>query len=164
CTKPFVQIGERCFFFSSNKPPTYEYYRMAYNNRVFSVPVIMDWIHAKFGCETIDSHGRLLTIQSSKELRLISNYMRYRAHAHTHAIFWSGGHRGKLSTQRIDQSTLVDFYWHEDHHPMNFTNFVQANPPKRDFKDGFCVYFEFNGEEIVMGVDDCHKKIAFACE
>ncbi|XP_020804787.1 uncharacterized protein LOC110181393 [Drosophila serrata] len=114
CTKPFVQIGERCFFFSSNKPPSYEYYKLSYKNRVFSVPVIMDWLHANFGCETIDSQARLMTIRSSEEMRLIANYMRYGAHAQTHAVFWSGGHRGRLSHKTdIDHSTLVKFYWHQ---------------------------------------------------
>ncbi|XP_017033705.1 uncharacterized protein [Drosophila kikkawai] len=165
CSKPFVNIGERCFFFSSNKPPTYEYYRVGYKNRVFSVPVIMDWLHANFGCETIDPQARLVTIRNSEEMRLISNYMRYGAHAQTHAVFWSGGHRGRLSAvDDVDHKTLVQFYWHQDPHPMNFTNFVASKPPKRKFQDGFCVYLEFTGEELVMGVAQCDKKIAFVCE
>ncbi|KAH8255344.1 hypothetical protein KR038_001378, partial [Drosophila bunnanda] len=165
CTKPFVQIGERCFFFSSNKPPSYEYYKLKYKNRVFSVPVIMDWMHANFGCEAIDSQARLMTIRSAEEMRLISNYMRYGAHAQTHSVFWCGGHRGKLASPKdIDHSTLAKFYWHQDALPMNFTNFVASNQPKRNFQDGFCVYLEFTGEEVVMGVGQCDKKLAFACE
>nr|XP_036678543.1 uncharacterized protein LOC108021579 isoform X3 [Drosophila suzukii] len=39
CSKPFVKIGDRCYFFSSNKEPSYEYYKIVYKNRAFSVPV-----------------------------------------------------------------------------------------------------------------------------
>ncbi|XP_017069642.2 uncharacterized protein LOC108106904 [Drosophila eugracilis] len=165
CLKPFVEIGDRCYFFSSNKPPSFEYYRMVYKDRVFSVPVIMDWMHANFGCETIDPQARLVTIRSFHEMRLLSDYMRYRAHAQTHAIFWSGGHRGRLSDSKdVDHGTLKDFYWHQDSYPMNFTNFVPTEQPQRKFENGFCVYLEFMGEELVMGVEKCDRKIAFVCE
>ncbi|XP_037709834.1 uncharacterized protein LOC119547173 isoform X3 [Drosophila subpulchrella] len=165
CSKPFVRIGDRCYFFSSNKEPSYEYYRMVYKNRAFSVPVVMDWMHANFGCETIDPQARLVTVRSAQEMRLISDYMRYRAHVQTHSIFWSGGHRGRLSDPKdVDHKTLIDFYWHQHAYPMNFTNFVATKQPNRRFENGFCVYLEFTGEELVMGVEKCDRKIAFVCE
>lgn len=125
----------------------------------------MDWMYANFGCQTIDPEARLVTIRSPEEMRLISNYMRYGAHAQTHTIFWSGGHRGRLNDpEDIDHRTLVQFYWHQDYHPMKFTNFAATKPPKRKFQDGFCVYLEFTGEELVMGVALCDRKLAFVCE
>ncbi|XP_017089794.2 uncharacterized protein [Drosophila bipectinata] len=167
CTKPFVQIGNRCYFFSSNKPSTYEYYKVSYKNREFSVPVMMGWMHAKFGCETIDQQARLITIQSSEEMKLIVDFFQYgESHIHTHKTFWSGGHRGQLSDRRdVNHSTLVDFYWHDDPHPMKFKNFAPKNPPSRTFDDGFCVFLEVTPQKVVeMGVADCIKKLAFACE
>ncbi|KAH8350573.1 hypothetical protein KR067_009677, partial [Drosophila pandora] len=165
CSRPFVQIGDRCYFFSSNKAPSYDNYKVSYKNRVFSVPVIMDWMHAKFGCETIDQQARLITIQSAEEMQRIADFLRYGAHAQTHTVFWSGGHRGQLSDRNdVNHSTLVDFYWHDDHHPMKFTNFPHKDPPKRKFDDGFCVFLEFTGQVVVMRVGSCTKKIAFACE
>ncbi|XP_052850821.1 uncharacterized protein LOC128261264 isoform X2 [Drosophila gunungcola] len=165
CSKPFVKIGERCYFFSSNKAPSYEYYRMVYKDRELSVPVIMDWMHANFGCEMIDPQSRLVTVRSFQEMRLISDFMRYGAHAQTHSVFWSGGHRGRLSDPKdVDHGTLVDFYWHQDPHPMNFTNFLATEPSPRKFANGFCVYLEFTGEELLMGVEKCDRKIAFVCE
>ncbi|XP_041449419.1 uncharacterized protein LOC121404220 [Drosophila obscura] len=165
CTKPFVDVGGRCLFFSSNKAPTYEYYKVTYKARVLSVPVIMGWLHAYLGCEAIDDKCRLVTIRSVEEMRQISYYLKYKAHVETHSIFWVGAHRGRLSDpEDIDHKTLHDFYWHNDAKPMNFTNFKKKEPPKKPFGDGYCVYTEFTGTELVMGVDDCDKKMAFVCE
>ncbi|KAH8412847.1 hypothetical protein KR009_006277, partial [Drosophila setifemur] len=165
CTPPFVEIGDRCFFFSSNKIPTYEYYKMTYKNRVFSVPVIMDWLAANFGCETIDAKARLMTVRSWEEMKLIAEYMRYKAHAQTHAVFWCGGHRGRLADiNDIDHSTLVDFYWHQDTQPINYTHFEVKSPKKEPNRGRYCVKLEFLGTKLEMSVESCHKKIAFVCE
>ncbi|SPP78488.1 uncharacterized protein LOC117581608 [Drosophila guanche] len=165
CTKPFVDVGGRCIFFSSNKAPTYEYYKVTYKSRVLSVPVLMGWLHANLGCEAIDDNSRLLTVRSEEEMRLIADYLKNKAHSATHTVFWCGGHRGRLSDPKdIDHETLHDFYWHNDAQPMNYSNFVKKEPPKRRFGDGYCVYMEFTGTQLVMGVDSCHKKWSFACE
>lgn len=63
CLKPFVEIGNRCFFFSTNKAvsinrlnilcsldskeylqPTYEFYRISYKGRDFSVPAMVSLV------------------------------------------------------------------------------------------------------------------------
>jgi len=64
----------------------------------------------------------------------------------------------------VDHKTLIDFYWHQDAYPMNFTNFAATKQPNRKFENGFCVYLEFTGEELVMGMEKCDKKIAYVCE
>ncbi|XP_002134245.1 uncharacterized protein [Drosophila pseudoobscura] len=165
CSKPFVNIGGRCYFFSSNKVPTYEYYKVTFKTRVLSVPVVMGWLHANLGCEAIDDKSRLVTVRTVEEMKQIAYYLKYKAHAATHAVFWCGGHRGRLSNpDDIDHKTLYDFYWHNDALPMNYTNFVKKEPPKTRFGDGYCVYMEFTGTELVMGVEKCDKKLAFVCE
>ncbi|KAM8714926.1 hypothetical protein ACLKA7_002039 [Drosophila subpalustris] len=124
CMKPFVEIGSSCYFFSTNKAPTYEYYKVSYNGRVFSVPAKLDWLHAGFACEALDSNAKLVSVETSEEMRLMAHYMRRYAHAHTHPHFWSGGHRGNLGTKEFDQQSMDNFYWHYESQPMNYTNFV----------------------------------------
>ncbi|XP_043070381.1 uncharacterized protein LOC6566997 isoform X3 [Drosophila grimshawi] len=38
CTQPFVEIGDNCYFLSTNKAPTYDYYKVSYKGHIFSVP------------------------------------------------------------------------------------------------------------------------------
>ncbi|KAH8305436.1 hypothetical protein KR018_005398, partial [Drosophila ironensis] len=164
CTKPFVQIGERCFFFSSNKDPTYEYYKLPYKDRVFSVPVAMEWMNANFGCETIDKRARLMTVKSLTERQQIADYMRNDAHADIHLKFWCGGHLGRLSHPRdIDHNTLEDFYFHQDTKPIKHIPLAVMNTHNH-LDDAFCAYLEFTGTDFVLGTYNCLKKLAFACE
>ncbi|XP_023031229.1 uncharacterized protein LOC26530183 [Drosophila willistoni] len=165
CSKPFVQIGRNCYFFSTNKAASYEFYKVSYKNRVFSVPIMMDWLHANFGCETLDSQARLITLQNADEMRLLVDYIRDHTHADTHPMFWSGGHRGRANDgMDIDHRTLIDFYWHDDYFPMNFTNFARDVPLQKTYSDGFCVSLEFTGNELIMGVASCEKRMSFVCE
>ncbi|EDW57730.1 uncharacterized protein LOC115763519 [Drosophila novamexicana] len=164
CMKPFVEIGDNCYFFSTNKAPTYEYYKVSYNGRIFSVPAILDWLHASFACETLDANARLLTVRTAEEMRYLSNYIGRYAHPGTHPFFWSGGHRGSLAQLEVDHSSLERFYWHHDPHPMNFSNFVEQQTNSTRFPSGFCVYLEYVGSELIMATASCKQKMAFACE
>ncbi|XP_030377397.1 uncharacterized protein LOC115626234 [Scaptodrosophila lebanonensis] len=164
CSKPFVQIGENCYFFSTNKAPSYEYYKLSYKGITFSVPTTLDWLHAGFGCETLDAEARVVSVESLHEMRAISDYMRHQAHAETKPAFWSGGHRGRMLHMSIDKHTLNDFYWHHAQLPMNYSNWATGEPQDKAFPEGFCVYLEFTGSELVMGTMHCDKKMAYVCE
>ncbi|KRF98238.1 uncharacterized protein Dwil_GK28181 [Drosophila willistoni] len=157
-----------CFLFYAihkRRSASYEFYKVSYKNRVFSVPIMMDWLHANFGCETLDSQARLITLQNADEMRLLVDYIRDHTHADTHPMFWSGGHRGRANDgMDIDHRTLIDFYWHDDYFPMNFTNFARDVPLQKTYSDGFCVSLEFTGNELIMGVASCEKRMSFVCE
>lgn len=167
--KPFVEIGNSCYFFSTNKAPTYEYYKVSYNGRIFSVPAMLDWLHAGFACETLDSNAKLLSIESAEEMRGIEDYMRHYSHINTHPYFWSGGHRGNLGAKVFDQETMKEFYWNYESHPMNYTFFAQQESEEvnKRYPHGFCVYIEFVGfeeTELIMRTANCKHQLAYVCE
>ncbi|TDG43367.1 hypothetical protein AWZ03_010235 [Drosophila navojoa] len=165
CMTPFVEIGDNCYFFSTNKAPTYEYYKISYKGRIFSVPAELDWLHASFACETLDPSARLMTVKSAEEMRYLSDYLERYAHPDIHPYFWSGGHRGSLADSVVERSSLNHFYWHHDPHPMNFSNFVESQPNSTlRFPSGYCVYLELIGSELIMATASCKHKMAFACE
>ncbi|KAH8403334.1 hypothetical protein KR222_010936 [Zaprionus bogoriensis] len=165
CLKPFVEIGNSCYFFSTNKAPTYEFYRVSYKGRDYSVPVMLDWLRASFACETLDPSARLLTIESAEEMRHLAHFIERYAHTKTHAVFWSGGHRGNVASKQFDKASMNFFYWHNDSQPMNFTNFArgQTKPSKR-FSEGYCIYLEALGSELIMNSANCKQPMAYACE
>ncbi|KAH8274061.1 hypothetical protein KR044_009427 [Drosophila immigrans] len=166
CMKPFVEIGRSCYFFSTNKAPTYEYYKVSYKGRIYSVPAMLDWLHAQFACEAIDSNARLVSIESDEEMQKLASYMLHHAHANTHPHFWSGGHRGCLAAKVFDQLTMNDFYWHNEPHPMNYTNFVHHDPAgeSKHYPTGYCVYIDFMKPDLVMRSANCKHQMAFVCE
>ncbi|XP_034472395.1 uncharacterized protein LOC117780102 [Drosophila innubila] len=166
CMKPFVEIGNSCYFFSTNKAPTYEYYKVSYNGRIFSVPAMLDWLHAGFACETLDSNAKLVSIESAEEMRYMANYMRRYAHANNHSFFWSGGHRGNLGARQFDQHSMENFYWHYESLPMNYTNFDQREADERSkrYPSGFCIYLDFVESELIMRTANCKHQMAFVCE
>ncbi|KAH8415014.1 hypothetical protein KR215_011054 [Drosophila sulfurigaster] len=166
CIKPFVEIGSSCYFFSTNKAPTYEYYKVSYKGRIYSVPAMLDWLHAGFACEAMDSNARLVSIESAEEMRNLANFMLHSAHANTHPHFWSGGHRGNLAAKVFDHLSMKNFYWHNELHPMNYTNFLQHDPDgeSKRYPNGYCVYLDFLKVDLVMRSANCKHQMAFVCE
>ncbi|XP_062142309.1 uncharacterized protein LOC133850276 [Drosophila sulfurigaster albostrigata] len=166
CIKPFVEIGSSCYFFSTNKAPTYEYYKVSYKGRIYSVPAMLDWLHAGFACEAIDSNARLVSIESAEVMRNLANFMLHSAHANTHPHFWSGGHRGNLAAKVFDHLSMKNFYWHNELHPMNYTNFLQHDPDggSKRYPNGYCVYLDFLKSDLVMRSANCKHQMAFVCE
>ncbi|XP_032595266.1 uncharacterized protein LOC6566997 isoform X2 [Drosophila grimshawi] len=162
CTQPFVEIGDNCYFLSTNKAPTYDYYKVSYKGHIFSVPAELDWLQARFACETLDANAQLLTMKSVEEMSYLANYMRRYAHSGTQPFFWSGGHRGSLSHSETDLSTLDNYYWHFEPYPMNYSNFFKSNNLR--FASGFCVYLEYIGGELLMATASCNQKMPFACQ
>lgn len=108
-----------------------------------------------------------MTIKSAEEMQQLAHYLTIYAHTKTHPIFWSGGHRGNVAIDHIDRESLKFFYWHNDSKPMSYTNFRKAQSPKiinRRFADGFCLYLEAVGSELIMNSADCKEPMAYACE
>ncbi|KAH8377661.1 hypothetical protein KR093_006543 [Drosophila rubida] len=166
CMKPFVEIGSSCYFFSTNKAPTYEYYKVSYKGRVLSVPAMLDWLHAGFACEVIDANARLLSVESVEEMRHLASYMLHHAHAQTHPHFWTGGHRGSMASSVFDPLSMKYFYWHNEPQPMNYSNFAPAEPEgeNKRYPQGYCVYLDFMKPDLVMRSANCQHHMAFVCK
>ncbi|XP_017849091.2 uncharacterized protein LOC108604231 [Drosophila busckii] len=161
CETPFVEIGSSCYFFSTNKAPTYEYYKVAYKGRIFSVPAQLDWLAAGFACETLDQRAHLISVESFEENQQLVIFMQEHAHSAMHTYFWSAGHRGSM-LDGFAPHTLQHHYWHRAAEPMNYTNFAVNNSQR--FSLGHCLYLELIDWQIVMTEASCKSKMSYACE